>query len=198
MQQEGLRTAPERERADRPAVRGPAAVRASLIAAAGELFAARGTTSVSVREIADRAGVNHGLIHHYFNSKQGLVDATLDELAAHATKSLEHGIDVSPDGPLGRYLLVAGRVLLDSESGDQPGIARGAGVDRAGSDAGEHGGELARAGGLTELLRRLAELDPATGAGSAAVDIAPRAAGTDRVVSRGTAPGCAPCASPRC
>lgn len=125
----------------RPAVRGPAAVRASLVAAASELFAARGTAAVSVREIAERAGVNHGLIHHYFHSKQGLIDATLEELAAQATKSLEHGADFSPEGPLSRYLLVASRVLLDAEPGEK-------------LDGPE------RMSGLAELLRRLAETGP--------------------------------------
>jgi AcrR family transcriptional regulator len=143
VQQEGLRLAPRRARYERPSVRGPAAVRASLIAAASELFAERGTALVSVREIAECAGVNHGLIHHYFRSKQGLVDATLDELAAHATKSLEHGLDLSPDGPLARYLLVASRVLLDSDPSDQAE-------------------EAMTAGGMSAVLRRLAELTPDT------------------------------------
>ncbi len=139
MQQESPPAPPVYTRSTRPAIRGPVAVRAGLIAAAGELFAARGAAAVSVREIADRAGVNHGLIHHYFHSKQGLVEATLDELAAQASKSLAAGIDLSPHSPLTRYLVVAGRLLLDGEA---------AGLNDP----------LGRSGGLAEVLRQLAEL----------------------------------------
>ena len=71
----------------RPPVRagaphGEAAVRASLIASATDLFADRGPRAVTVRQVADAAGVNHGLVHHYFGSKDGLVAAVLEELAA--------------------------------------------------------------------------------------------------------------------
>lgn len=95
------------------------------MAAAGDLFTSRGVASVSVREIADRAGVNHGLVHHYFRSKQGLVDATLEDLATQAAKAVEEGADLDPGGPLGRYVLVAGRVLLDADegSGDLSAVA---------------------------------------------------------------------------
>ena len=73
------------------ATRGSAAVQASLIATAAELFAERGPRAVSVREVADAAGVNHGLVHHYFGSKAGLVTAVLDHLAAEATDEInEH------------------------------------------------------------------------------------------------------------
>jgi AcrR family transcriptional regulator len=71
------------------AARGSAAVQASLIATAAELFAARGPRAVSVREVADAAGVNHGLVHHYFGSKAGLVTAGLDHLAAEATEEID-------------------------------------------------------------------------------------------------------------
>ena len=50
--------------------------------AAMQLFAENGVRAVSVRAIAKLAGVNHGLVHHYFGSKSGLVTAVLDELAS--------------------------------------------------------------------------------------------------------------------
>ncbi|HTW97732.1 MAG TPA: helix-turn-helix domain-containing protein [Acidimicrobiales bacterium] len=156
------------ERRPRPSVRGPVAVRASLVAAAGELFAARGTASVSVREIADRAGVNHGLIHHYFHSKQGLIDATLEDLADQATKALEDGPDLSPDGPLARYVLVASRALLDADQTARPDAGplgltgascasgAGAGGEAAGSASvsdgdGADGGRGRATGGIASL-----------------------------------------------
>lgn len=52
----------------------------ALIDAAIELFAEHGVRAVSVRAIAKLADVNHGLVHHYFGSKSGLVKAVLDDL----------------------------------------------------------------------------------------------------------------------
>jgi AcrR family transcriptional regulator len=60
-------------------MRGPAAVREALIEATATLYAANGTPSV--RAIARAAGVNHGLVHHYFPDKGALLQATLSELA---------------------------------------------------------------------------------------------------------------------
>ncbi len=125
-------------------VRGPAAVQASLIAAASDLFVAHGATAVSVREIADAAGVNHGLVHHYFHSKHGLVEAVLDDLAGQAATALESGVDLAPDGPLARYVVVASRILLDG--GDPAALEP----------------EV-----TATLVRRLAEIDPGDGHGRA-------------------------------
>lgn len=58
------------------------------MAAATELFVARGPARVSVREIAQAARVNHGLVHHYFGSKDGLLRAVLDDLAQRAAAEL--------------------------------------------------------------------------------------------------------------
>ena len=60
--------------------KGREAVEAALVDAAAELLAERGP-DVGVREIAARAGVNHGQIHHYFGSKDALVAAAMRELA---------------------------------------------------------------------------------------------------------------------
>jgi TetR/AcrR family transcriptional regulator, repressor for neighboring sulfatase len=58
--------------------RGDAAVtRQAILAAARELFAARGVDGVSVRQIAAAAGVNHALVHRYFGAKRDMVGAIL-------------------------------------------------------------------------------------------------------------------------
>ncbi|MFO7557486.1 MAG: helix-turn-helix domain-containing protein, partial [Desulfobacterales bacterium] len=44
----------------------------ALIRAAAELFSEKGVEAVSLRKIAVRAGVNHGLIHRHFGSKEAL------------------------------------------------------------------------------------------------------------------------------
>jgi len=70
------------------APRGEAAVRESLIDAATELFVGRGPARVTVREIAAVADVNHGLVHHYFGTKDGLLRAVLDRLANRAAAEM--------------------------------------------------------------------------------------------------------------
>jgi AcrR family transcriptional regulator len=72
-----------------PRQRGRASSERSLIDAATVLFAERGPSAVTVRMIAERAGVNHGLVHHYFGSKQGLVRAVVTDLAARGSVELE-------------------------------------------------------------------------------------------------------------
>jgi len=47
-----------------------------LIDAATELLQERGASGISGRELARRAGVNYGLIHHYFGSKEAVFDET--------------------------------------------------------------------------------------------------------------------------
>jgi AcrR family transcriptional regulator len=51
-----------------------------LLDAAEHEFAARGFTGVRLRDIAEAAGVQSALIHHYFGDKQGLYRAVLDRV----------------------------------------------------------------------------------------------------------------------
>ncbi len=55
--------------------------REALLRSAIELFAERGPASVSVRDIAGRAGINQGLIYRHFGSKEALL-----------AEALEHGV----------------------------------------------------------------------------------------------------------
>ena len=59
---------------------GRDAVVAAVRAAAAELFAEKGPTATSVRDIAARSGVNHGLVYRHFGTKEQLVAAVLDHL----------------------------------------------------------------------------------------------------------------------
>ncbi len=60
-------------------VRGPEAVRRSLIDAAKALSAVRSPRQVSGRELAQRAGVNYGLIHYYFGTKDNVFAQAVTE-----------------------------------------------------------------------------------------------------------------------
>ena len=76
-----------------PQARGREAVRAALLTAATELFADRGPARVSVRDIAARAGVNHGLVHRHFGSKDAVLRAVLD----HQWETLLRPVDAAPE-----------------------------------------------------------------------------------------------------
>ncbi len=52
--------------------------REALLASAVELFATLGPASVSVRDIARHAGVNHGLIHRHFGSRDELLAEAIE------------------------------------------------------------------------------------------------------------------------
>ena len=57
--------------------RGREATTAVIIDAAEELFSARGFNDVTVRAIAERAGVSHALVHRYLGSKADVFRAIL-------------------------------------------------------------------------------------------------------------------------
>jgi AcrR family transcriptional regulator len=62
---------------------------AALIAAARELFAARGYAAVGTEEIGRRAGVTPEALHHYFkDGKEGLFRAVLVELSAELVRQV--------------------------------------------------------------------------------------------------------------
>ena len=52
--------------------------RDALLASAVELFAQHGPASVSIRDVARHAGVNHGLVHRHFGSKDDLLAEAIE------------------------------------------------------------------------------------------------------------------------
>ena len=61
--------------------RTPELARAEILDAATELIALRGPDGTSLRQVAEAAGVTHGLVVHYFGSYQALVGAVLRRAA---------------------------------------------------------------------------------------------------------------------
>lgn len=57
------------------------AARDSILAAAREEFAERGYEKTSVRGIAKAAGVDPALVHHYFGTKEGVFEASIEVAA---------------------------------------------------------------------------------------------------------------------
>lgn len=105
------------------AVESPARAGAAekLVAAACDLLAEVGPRAASVRAIASRAGVNHGLVHHYFGSKDALLSAAMSSLVHDHAESARGRSGSRPvPAPLGlledpRYLHAVVRCILDGE-----------------------------------------------------------------------------------
>lgn len=123
---------PDRDRAPR----GRDEVVAALLDAAGRELAAKGAAGASVRAIAAAAGVNHGLVHRHFGSKEAMVAAVLDDLAGRigaraaadpawpfgATETEAAAAAPGDDELLDRFWRVLARTILDG--GDPAALQR--------------------------------------------------------------------------
>lgn len=73
----------------RPAGAEPGERRQQILNAAAEVFAEKGFYRTRVGDIAQRAGVAHGLIYHYFSSKDELLQSIFEDNWALFLKVLE-------------------------------------------------------------------------------------------------------------
>lgn len=76
-----------------------------IVAAATELFARKGFAAVSVKELADAAGVNIALISYYFGGKENLYTVVLERQFAILTDVLDtiNSEELSPVGKIRRF-----------------------------------------------------------------------------------------------
>ncbi len=70
--------------------------KAEIVAAARRLFAEKGFTAVSIRDIAKAAGVTHGLVHYYFNTRERLME---EVVRAEVTSGVEMLLANPADDP---------------------------------------------------------------------------------------------------
>ena len=71
-------------------------VEKKLIESSAVLVGSIGPNQLTIRDIADHAGVNHAQIHHYFGGKDGLLIATYKLLAFEHVEQLQRR-NVTPD-----------------------------------------------------------------------------------------------------
>jgi AcrR family transcriptional regulator len=76
--------------------------RTTLIDAASTLFAAKGYDAVAVDTIVQEAGVSKGAFYHHFDSKDDLLDAVAERMAAEAMSAIELGVTGRSAGALAR------------------------------------------------------------------------------------------------
>ncbi|TYL54829.1 TetR/AcrR family transcriptional regulator [Nocardioides sp. BGMRC 2183] len=140
--------------------RGSPDTRALILDAARERFAAGGFAGTTIRAVAQQAGVDPALVHHYFGTKDELFVASL-ALPVDPRVVLAERLAVLPDGggepddpaggPGGRMLRAILSVWDDPEL--QPGLV--AAVRRFLEPGGE---ELVRSGFVPVVLVPLGEL----------------------------------------
>jgi AcrR family transcriptional regulator len=95
-----------------------------ILEAATELFAEKGSAQVSVRDVAERAGVSHALVHRYFGNKEDLVQTAFERTwreiqetmapAKSAREMIESILDLLLDNPLMARMMLR-NMLEDTE-----------------------------------------------------------------------------------
>lgn len=121
---------------------GREATTAAMLTAAEELFSARGFTAVSVRDIAERAGVSHALVHRYLGSKADIYRTVL-------TRSEQAILNAAPEEP---DLLTAASLMLGA------GLTAQRQYVRLIAHAALHGLSYDRTSGRFAATERLVEL----------------------------------------
>jgi AcrR family transcriptional regulator len=128
--------------------------RRQLIEAALAVFGERDYDEVSVDEVADAAGVSHGLVFQYFGSKKGLYVACLQPLIEFFRERIEPDPDLVPIERLRSGLRNYADLISEHPAGYRSLMTRGTGFSEV-----REGLERAR----WERVTRLAEgmgLDP--------------------------------------
>lgn len=90
-------SASQRRGPGRPPGSQPGEGQAALLQAARELMTEKGLPQLTVREVAERAGVKPALVNYYFGGKQGLLQALTDEVAATMVERLEQTVSEGKD-----------------------------------------------------------------------------------------------------
>ena len=90
--------------------------RALLLHAATEIVERTGSPNFTIREVAARAGINHGLVHRYFGTKDALVDAVIAEIEVSVAKDMAAEADIdalNSDGAATLARLIAHAMLSE-------------------------------------------------------------------------------------
>lgn len=90
--------------------------RQQIIDAAFEQFANNGFAKTSVAAVAKKAGVSKGLIYHYFNSKEAILEAIFDQLSDLGEENMSFPEDYTAEDKI-RKILEATFTFIETQSG---------------------------------------------------------------------------------
>ncbi len=94
----------------------------ALLAAGRALFPPRGCAGLSLREVADAAGVNLGMFHYHFGSREAFLRALMQQAYEEMFSTLT--LEVARRGDAIEHLRAALRVLGRFLRGNRPFLAR--------------------------------------------------------------------------
>src|SRR5262249_28105331 len=101
-----LSTRPVSKTALEKAREAPGSTKARILSAAEEVFAARGFTGASTREIAARAGVNISSLHYHWASKETLYFAVFHNVFDQITALLREALEPLQSQHLERRVII--------------------------------------------------------------------------------------------
>jgi AcrR family transcriptional regulator len=84
--------------------------RTAILRAATRVFAKKGFSDAKISDIASEAGLSHGLVYHYFENKDAVFKAILEDKLEHARSAMEDD-DSLPGSALDRMRVSLGRWL---------------------------------------------------------------------------------------
>ncbi|OJJ13059.1 MULTISPECIES: transcriptional regulator BetI [unclassified Roseibium] len=87
--------------------------RRSLINATVDAIHERGYSDVTMAQIAKRAGVSGGLVHHYFGSKDQLLAATMRHLLTELGREIQEGLSKASTPRERISAIIAGNFAVD-------------------------------------------------------------------------------------
>lgn len=92
---------------------------AKLLAAARRILVRKGYASLTMQAIEEEAGINRALVHYYFGSKAGLLEALVESLFEDPAFGYSDGVASAPAGPERAAALLEwlGRITADRRSG---------------------------------------------------------------------------------
>ncbi len=90
--------------------------REQIIDAAFELFAQEGYNQTSISSVAKKAGVSKGLIYHYFDGKEAILEAIFDQMVEVGDQILDFPDDFTPADKI-RQVLEGSFDFMESQTG---------------------------------------------------------------------------------
>jgi AcrR family transcriptional regulator len=92
---------------------------AKLLAAARRILVRKGYASLTMQAIEHEAGINRALVHYYFGSKAGLLEALVESLFEDPAFGYSDAVASTPAGPARAAALLEwlGRITADRRSG---------------------------------------------------------------------------------
>lgn len=89
------------------------AMRERLLKLAEQMFAEQGYDGVSLRDLADKAGLTPAMIHYYFQNKDGLYSAMLEDVTSRLLKQIESAaVEGGAEDPFLALMDIASKTVL--------------------------------------------------------------------------------------